>query len=187
MKKGGGTLLTRTRREMLHVTTRNKVVQDDLQKAYRNKIPTKQLTVFCVGKTYYWSDRDSPKDKSADRLNLSGVIQLRRHCMSIVSEAQYQAATRYMETQVPAALNLVQLWVQSGSGSASAERKQATLDALDKMDKSLRTVRSYPPTVVLAGIILTRHTGAEPPRVHLQPQVFVETLSGLYLAEPADR
>jgi hypothetical protein len=120
------------------MSTRNNIVTNELQEKYRDKdkVPCGQLAVFCVSNEDYWA-----KGRSRDILELSGIIQLRKHCISIVSERQLQAATRYMARKIPALLDSLQLWVQSGSGSVSVERKQVIRDTLSKVEKKLQKVR----------------------------------------------
>jgi hypothetical protein len=91
----------------------------------------------------YWSYRDLPKDLSWDFLELSGMIEVRTHCISIVAESQHRAATLYMQRQIPALLDSLQLWVQSGSGSYSAERKIAIRHTLENVERTLRRVRIH--------------------------------------------
>lgn len=124
------------------MSTRNEIVSNDLRELYEDRIPGDQLAVFCVSNKDYWDHRPLPEDQSRDILVLSGIIQLRKHCISIVSESQLQAATLYMEQKIPALLDSLQLWVQSGSGSLSVERKQVIRDTLSKVEKKLQKVRS---------------------------------------------
>jgi hypothetical protein len=122
------------------VSTRNEIVTNNLRELYEDRIPGDQLAVFCVSNKDYWDYRDHPRDQSRDILDLSGIIQLRQHCISIVSESQLRAATLYMEQMIPTLLDSLQLWVQSGSGSLGAERKQVILDTLNKVEKRLQKV-----------------------------------------------
>lgn len=89
----------------------------------------------------YWTNRDHPKRLANDFLELSGIIEMRRHCISIVAESQLRAATLYMQRQIPALLDSLQLWVQSGSGSYSAERKNAIRQTLENVERTLQRVR----------------------------------------------
>ena len=98
------------------------------------------MKVFCVSNTDYWEHREAPKEDALPALRLSRIIDVRRHCISIVAESQLRAATEYVKDVVPALLGSIELWVQSGSGSMSAERKQAIRNALDEVERGLHGV-----------------------------------------------
>lgn len=136
--------LTSSRLKSFLVCTRNEIVCQQLQERYEGQIPGDELSVFCVSNVDYWEKRDQPKDVSIDLLELSGMLEVRKHCISIVAESQLRAATLYMRRKIPALLNSLQLWVQSGSGSLSAERKKAIRDTLDNVERILRKVRNGP-------------------------------------------
>jgi hypothetical protein len=123
------------------VTTRNAIVCQKLGDEYADKIPGDDLAVFCVSNKDYWKTRNLPRDVSRALLELSGILEVRKHCISIVADSQLRAATRYMEQKIPALLDSLHLWVQSGCGTLSAERKKAIRDTLDMAERRLRRVR----------------------------------------------
>ncbi|KIY02880.1 uncharacterized protein Z520_01345 [Fonsecaea multimorphosa CBS 102226] len=122
------------------MTTRNEKVTADLRTAHQSHIPGGNLPVFCVSNRDYWEHRRNPKEEAMPLLHLSGILQLRRYCLSVVAESQLQAALDYMFDAIPALLGSVELWVQSGAGSLSAERKQAIRDTIEEIEKALDTV-----------------------------------------------
>lgn len=126
------------------ICTRNEIVRQQLQERYEGQIPGDELSVFCVSNVDYWKKRDQPKDVSIDLLELSGMLEVRKYCISIVAESQLRAATLYMRRKIPALLDSLQLWVQSGSGSLTAEKKKAIRDTLDNVERILRKVRNGP-------------------------------------------
>jgi hypothetical protein len=132
--------LTTNRLEQYLVLTRNHLVSEQLRQAYAERVPGDDLAVFCVSNKHYWSKRDEPQDVARKFLELSGMIEVRKHCISIVAESQLHAATLYMQQEVPALLESVQLWVASGSGSLTAEKKHAIRSTLDKVERRLRQV-----------------------------------------------
>lgn len=136
-------MLTSSRLKSFLINTRNEIVRQQLREAYKDRIPGGDLSVFCVSNTDYWKERPLPKDVSIDLLELSGMIEVRKHCISIVGESQHRAATLYMKRKIPALLDSLQLWVQSGSGSLSAERKKAIRQTLDNVERILRRVRIH--------------------------------------------
>lgn len=101
------------------------------------------LPVFCVSNLEYWEHRTRPKGEALPFIRLSGILQVRKYCLSIVAESQLCAAIEYMTDAIPALLGSVELWVQSGSGSLSAERKQAMRNTLEEIQRALDTVSSF--------------------------------------------
>ncbi|KAI3335499.1 hypothetical protein F4824DRAFT_158970 [Ustulina deusta] len=119
------------------MTTRNTIVEKKLVDLYRQEVPGNLLNVFCVSNAIYWDWREEPRDESERHLLLSGILTLRQHCMSIVSESQYIAAKKYMRDDIGALLGELDLWVQSGQGSLSAERKESIRSTLDTLERKL--------------------------------------------------
>jgi hypothetical protein len=124
------------------IRTRNDMVRTQLQEAYSDRVPGNNPPVFCVSNFLYWHHRSGPRDISRPFLDLSGILEVRRHCISIVAESQLAAATEFMRKRIPALLEPLQLWVQSGAGTLSAERKVAIRAALDEVERKLRKVRA---------------------------------------------
>ncbi|KIW96149.1 uncharacterized protein Z519_03216 [Cladophialophora bantiana CBS 173.52] len=134
------TTLARTRLMRYLVTARNQKVTGELQKLYQNQVPTANLPVFCIGNKIYRENRDKPKTEALPYLQLSGILQVRRHCLSLVAEGQLRAATEYVTNAIPALLGSIELWIQAGAGSVGAERKQAIRGALDRIEEEFEAV-----------------------------------------------
>lgn len=122
------------------VTTRNVSVIEKLGDIYKTLVSGNSLRVFCVSNKDYWEHRDDPKDEALPILNLSGILSIRKHCIGMVAESQLRIATKYIRDRIPALLRDIELWVQSGAGSATAEQKQACREALDALEARLRKV-----------------------------------------------
>ncbi|EEU37779.1 uncharacterized protein NECHADRAFT_102212 [Fusarium vanettenii 77-13-4] len=120
------------------VTTRNSFVTRELRVKYNERVATDEINIFCVSNKDYWDHRDEAKTKSARFLQLSGILQVRKHCISIVANSQRRIATRYIKDQIPALLAQVDLWVQSGARTASEERREALCRKLDDVERQLR-------------------------------------------------
>ncbi|KAJ4218572.1 hypothetical protein NW759_008465 [Fusarium solani] len=120
------------------VTTRNSFVTQELRNKYNERVATDEIKIFCVSNKDYWDYRDEHKTKSARFLQLSGILQVRKHCISIVANSQRRIATRYIKDQIPAFLAQVDLWVQSGARTASEERREALCRRLDDVERQLR-------------------------------------------------
>jgi hypothetical protein len=123
------------------ITTRNALVGSKLHDLYGDKIRGGDLHVFCASNTLYWDKRDlRSRDKAVPFLELSGIVAIRRHCMALISESQLRVATKYLRDDIPNLLSNVELWVQTGAGTADAEEKRAVLEALGTFEDRLRRV-----------------------------------------------
>jgi hypothetical protein len=109
---------------------RNDKITADLAKVYRNSIPDANPRIFCVSNTDYWEYRNKPKEEALRYLELSGIIDMRRHVISIVAESKLRAATKFMKVDIPLNLGSIKIWVQSGTSSGSAESKSRIRDAV---------------------------------------------------------
>jgi hypothetical protein len=123
------------------ITNRNNTVKEQLLKLYNHKVLKGKLNVFCVSNAHYWEQRNEPKAIALPHLTLSGILSIREHCMAMVSESQLELARKYMQDDIPALLGDIELWVQSGSGSMSAERKQNIRETLDALESRLKRVK----------------------------------------------
>ncbi|CAM1503171.1 Fc.00g079470.m01.CDS01 [Cosmosporella sp. VM-42] len=120
------------------VRTRNTFVTRELRAKYNQRAADNEIKIFCVSNKFYWDHREEPRNISRPFLDLSGIIELRKHCVSIVANTQRRIATRYMKDEIPAFLAQVDLWVQSGARTASEERREAICRTLDKIERRLR-------------------------------------------------
>ncbi len=126
------------------ITTRNALVESNLHDLYRDTIQGGGLHVFCASNALYWDNRDvRPRDVASLSLELSGIIAIRKHCMALVSESQLRVATTYLRDDIPNLLSNVELWVQTGAGTADAEKKRAVREALDLFGDHLRRVSRW--------------------------------------------
>jgi len=123
------------------INNRNEEVTGKLETQYRAQVPRATLRIFCVSNTIYWENRAKPRAEALPYLTLSGIIALRRHCISIVGQSQRRLAARYVNDEIPAFLGDVGLWLESGAGTIRAERKRAIRQALDALDSRLTRVR----------------------------------------------
>lgn len=137
----------------LLITIRNAEVTAKLVGMYSGKISKDPVPVFCVSNRIYWAHRGKPKprSKALPFLKLSGGIDLRRYCMSIVCERQHRIVTTFVEHDVPALLIDAELWIESGAATRDQEQKQAVQNTLDRLEAQLRTelvgITSLPSTL----------------------------------------
>jgi len=84
-----------------------------------------------------------PKDDALPFLELSGILAVRKHCISLVAESQFRIAAKYIQDGIPVLLGDTDLWVQSGAGNMSAERRQTIREALDSLESRLQRVETF--------------------------------------------
>lgn len=111
-----------------------------MEETYSSGVPDETVRVMCVSNKMYADNRDQPKAVALPRLELSGIIEARRHCMSIVTSAQRRAARGYINDQIPEFLSRLDLWVQSGARSGTVESRLAAIEALDEVEGMLQRV-----------------------------------------------
>ncbi|EJP61163.1 tat pathway signal sequence [Beauveria bassiana ARSEF 2860] len=116
---------------------------DDLVKGLRRKYRTDpslaDTNVFCVSNTLYQKKRQAKIEIAQAYINLSGIIDLRRHCVSIVSANQHREASGFMKTDIPKLLAAIDLWVQSGEDTWDGELRAAVKTALDDVEARLES------------------------------------------------
>ncbi|KAH7161710.1 hypothetical protein EDB81DRAFT_683686 [Dactylonectria macrodidyma] len=120
------------------IKTRNSTIERKLRDQYRDKVPGGDLRVFCVSNKNYWENRTEPRDAALPHLHLSGILEVRKYCISIVANSQRRLAIRYMRDEIPALFAQIELWVQSGAGSADAERKEVVRRTLNELEGRLK-------------------------------------------------
>jgi hypothetical protein len=131
-----------SRQATLCVSRRNAKVETGLRERYRGNIPEADFKIFCVSNKYYRDHRRYPKSAALPYLNLSGIIPMRKHFISIVSTVQHREATSYMEDKIPAFLGSLQLWVDSGANDSNTESKQLIRDALSVFEEIITEVKA---------------------------------------------
>ncbi|KAK0742907.1 hypothetical protein B0T18DRAFT_489791 [Schizothecium vesticola] len=123
------------------IATRNALITAQLTEQYGPQVLGGNISVFCASNTIYWDNRNkTPAERAMTFLRLSGILDIRRHCIALVSESQLRIAVQYMQDKLPNLISRIELWVQSGAGTADAEQKQAVRAALDQLEASLRQV-----------------------------------------------
>lgn len=122
------------------VRTRNADVTQRLRAEYQGQTQGETLHVFCVSNQLYESKRNQDRSVSGRYLGLSGIIELRRHLISVVGESQLRVSKTFLEREVPILLHNIEFWVQSWAQNSSADEKQAVKDLLGKGEDHLRKV-----------------------------------------------
>jgi hypothetical protein len=124
------------------VRLRNDKVSRRLREEYRNHPIATSLGIFCVSNTVYWDNREKAANMFLPYLRFSGILELRSYCIGVVAHSRLQATQKFIKDEIPALIGSVELWVEAGSGNASAESKQRVLDAVSAMQQELDKVRS---------------------------------------------
>ncbi|OAP58566.1 hypothetical protein AYL99_07656 [Fonsecaea erecta] len=119
------------------ITTRNQKVTAEIRAVYESRMPQGNLPVFCVSNREYWEHRKKPAGEAMPFLHLSGILEVRKHCLSVVAESQLRTAVDYMVNAIPGLLGSVELWVQSGVRDLSSGGKQAVRDTIERIEKAL--------------------------------------------------
>ena len=122
------------------VATRNQIVTTALRRTYQSRISGSDLKIFCVSNTDYWKYRSRPKDVALPFLRLSRILDVRRHCISIVAQSQLRAAKNYIRDDVPALLGSIGLWTQSGAGGVGVEQRQAIHNGVNEIERQFQEV-----------------------------------------------
>lgn len=124
------------------INFRNRKVTTELEQVYRTNATEAGLRIFCISNIIYWKNRALSLQDSLEYLQLSNILDLRRYCIGIVAESHLRATEKYIRDEIPAFLGSVQLWIEAGSGTASAERKQQVLDVVSTIEQQLDDVRN---------------------------------------------
>jgi hypothetical protein len=124
------------------VSLRNDKVKLGLQEEYRNHPLATSLRIFCVSNKVYWNNREKPHDVAMPYLTLSGILDLRRHCIGVVAQSRLRAIRILIKDEIPAFIGSISLWVEAGFGDPSTESKKQILDAVSTMQQELDEVRN---------------------------------------------
>ena len=89
------------------------MISQEFQAHSQWTLPGYDPTVFYVSTVDYWSIREQPREISSPHLKLSGILELRKHCMAVLGSSLQRAATGYIKTQIPAFLADISLFLQA--------------------------------------------------------------------------
>ncbi|OAL53048.1 hypothetical protein IQ07DRAFT_533701 [Pyrenochaeta sp. DS3sAY3a] len=124
------------------VGLRNDDVSRRLREEYRNHPIATSLGIFCVSNKIYWDHREKAAGIALPYLKLSGILKLRSYCIGVVAQSRLQASQAFIKDDLPALIGSVELWVEAGSGNASAESKKLVLDAVNAIEHELHMLTS---------------------------------------------
>jgi hypothetical protein len=116
----------------LLIQARNEKVKANLQAVYAEHFSPKLMPVFCIDNVYY-QEQEFPQ-----AVDLSGIPDLRRYCLSLPGRALFRSADIYLETSLPALINSLEIWLdaahtagtQSFSNILDAKKVHEDLDSM---------------------------------------------------------
>ncbi|KAL8387202.1 hypothetical protein RB599_002409 [Gaeumannomyces hyphopodioides] len=101
------------------IKNRNEDVAEALQRKFSKRLAAgaRPLNIFCVSNKLYWDNRNRESGGALPYLELSGILSLRQHCLSLVGRAQHAHALGYINDSVQGLIASTKLWVETGAGS----------------------------------------------------------------------
>ena len=117
------------------IGARNALVTKRLQQTYSDLVPTSELRVFCVGNSDYKKFKSSRKQGSFAFINATGVPSLRQFCRSVPAKAQFEAGLQFLETQIPALLHSIELWISAGPGIDAVAKPEDVVDQTGHLEQ----------------------------------------------------
>ncbi|KAM0324397.1 hypothetical protein ACHAQA_008179 [Verticillium albo-atrum] len=119
---------------------RNTQIVNRLRTQYGARVPGGPLGVHCVSNSYYKEHRNVSRERALPYINISGIPDLRRHCIGLVADSQLRDAVTYIQHDVPALVAQLELWIQNGAGTLSAEKRRAIRTMLDTVELNFQSI-----------------------------------------------
>ena len=102
------------RYKYIYVSARNAEVKKDLLAKYASDSGKANINVFCIGNEDYDIEGDIIDPEARDiAIKGSGFPELRRHCHTIVTRAQFRASNHFLEVEIPDLIQSLDVWVES--------------------------------------------------------------------------
>ncbi|KAH7359239.1 hypothetical protein B0T11DRAFT_355895 [Plectosphaerella cucumerina] len=122
------------------ILTRNDEVTRSLQTTFGHRTaPGNVFRVFCVSSSYYREYRQRPQQPGdPDWLALSGIIDLRRHCLGLTADAQLRSLATYINSAVPRLIADVGQWARTGEDNVGAEARTELGEVKRRVREALR-------------------------------------------------
>lgn len=122
------------------IERRNRQVAIELISKYAGDVHG-DLNVFCVSNKDYFKHRYDEQKRAESRLELSGIVNLRKHCHSIPAGAQFEAASAFMEHEVPAFLGSLKQWAVAGADEVNEEKAKYMKGIMKSLEETAIKVR----------------------------------------------
>lgn len=123
------------------IQIRNTSVTAKLHHKYKDLEAAKRPKIFCVSHILYTDSRTGTSAVHLAAIHISGIPDLRRHCIGIIAESHHRISKQLIDHELPAFLGSVELWVNSGGGSATLEQ-HGIHEILPKIVECLPKVRN---------------------------------------------
>ena len=103
------------RYKYIYVSARNAEIKKKVLAKYASDSGKASLNVFCIGNNDYDIEGDLRMDPEARDIAIkgSGIPELRRHCHTIVTRAQFRASNHFLEVEIPDLIQSLEVWVES--------------------------------------------------------------------------
>ena len=82
---------------------------------YASEFGKANPNVFCIGNKDYDMEGERRMDPEARDIAIkgSGIPELRRHCHTIVTRAQFIASNHFLKVEIPDLIQSLEVWVES--------------------------------------------------------------------------
>ena len=103
------------RYKYIYVSARNAEIKKEVFAKYASESGRADLNVFCIGNIDYDIEGDVRMDPEARDIAIKGcgIPELRCHCHSIVTRAQFRASNHFLEVEIPDLIQSLEVWVES--------------------------------------------------------------------------
>ena len=103
------------RYKYIYVSARNAEITKKVPAKYASNSGKANLNVFCIGNNDYDIEGDLRMDPEARDIAIkgSGIPELRCHCHTIVTRAQFKAFNHFLEVEIPDLIQSLEVWVES--------------------------------------------------------------------------
>ncbi|KAF2733490.1 hypothetical protein EJ04DRAFT_524428 [Polyplosphaeria fusca] len=118
------------------VERRNCSVATQLIEKFAADVQHGDLKIFCVSNKDYFDHRYDEQIRAETRLDLSGILHLRKYCHSIPADAQFEAAAAFINHDVPAFLGSLKQWAVAGLGDMNAEKAEALKHLMQRLEET---------------------------------------------------
>ena len=110
-----------SRYKYIYVSARNAEIENKVLAKYASDSGKANLNVFCIGNNDYDIEGDHRMDPEARDIAIkgSGIPELRRHCHTIVTKAQFRASNHFLEVEIPDLIQSLEVWVESAEQDSS--------------------------------------------------------------------
>ena len=94
------------------MSARNAEIEEKFRAKYGSDSGNAKPRVFCIGNKDYGGKKVDPEARHI-AIKGSGIIELRLHCHTIVTRAQFRASNHFLEVEIPELMQSLELWVES--------------------------------------------------------------------------